>query len=273
MDGIALTARWTAAARARESARPDRIFDDPLASTLAGEQGFAMLDRAPRQVQDSPAVALRTRYFDDWLLRSAGERGPRQVVLVAAGMDARAFRLPWPEGVRLWEVDRAELLDLKRTLLDPTGDRPRCERCTVAADLAEPGWTARLRESGFEPGSPAVWLIEGLLQYLPEEAVDAVLAGVAEAAAPGSRLGADLLSADHVVQPWMREWLDSMKVSGRPWRFGTNEPEALLERHGWVVERVAEPGHEGAHFGRWPWPVVPRGVPGLTRTFYVTATR
>jgi methyltransferase (TIGR00027 family) len=273
MDGIALTARWTAASRARESARPDRLFDDALAATLAGDEGFALLDRTPRQARDNPYLPLRTRYFDDWLVRVTGELGLRQVVVVAAGMDTRAFRLPLPDGVRLWELDRPELLALKGTLLEAAGAEPRCERRTVAVDLAAPGWPDRLRDVGFAAGSPAAWVIEGLLQYLDEAAVDAVLARAAAAAAPGSHLALDVLSADYLVHPWMREYLASLKVSGRPWRFGTNEPEALLERHGWRVERVAEPGHDGANFGRWPWPVAPRAVPGLPRGFFATATR
>jgi methyltransferase (TIGR00027 family) len=273
MDGIALTARWTAASRARETERSDRLFDDPLAAALAGDQGFALFERTPRQARDNPYLPLRTRFFDDWALRATGEHGLRQVVMVAAGMDTRAFRLTWPDGVRLWELDRPDLLELKRTLLETANAEPRCERRVVAVDLAAAGWPDRLREAGFAPAFPAAFVVEGLLQYLSEDAVDSVLAQVAATAAPGSRLAVDVLSADYLVHPWMREYLASLKVSGRPWRFGTNEPEALLERHGWRIERVAEPGHEGANFGRWPWPAAPRAVPGLPRGFFATAVK
>jgi len=219
MDPVALTARWVAAVRARESGRADRPFDDPLAGPLAGAQGFAMLDGAPQQIRDNPYVPIRVRYFDDWALRVTGEHGVRQVVLVAAGLDTRAFRLDWPAGVSLWELDRPELLAEKEAALAEAAARPACER-----------------------------FVEGLLQYLAADEVD-------------------------LAHPWMREYLERLRISGRPWRFGTNDPEALVQRHGWRVERVAQAGEEGAGEGRWPWPVAPRHVAGLPRGFLVTAVR
>src|SRR5215207_6472776 len=104
MDSVGLTSRWVAAARARESERLDRLFDDPLAAALAGSEGFAWLDHMERaQPWGQPAlyVVVRTRFFDDFQLRASWATGARQVVLLAAGMDARAFRLDWPPGTRL----------------------------------------------------------------------------------------------------------------------------------------------------------------------------
>ncbi len=100
MDPVGLTSRWVAAARARESERLDRLFDDPLAAALAGPEGFAWLDdmeRAQPWGQPELYVVVRTRFFDDFLLRASWGAGTRQVVLLAAGMDARAFRMDWPE--------------------------------------------------------------------------------------------------------------------------------------------------------------------------------
>src|SRR3712207_6704512 len=116
MDPVGMTSRWVAAARARESQRPDRLFDDPLAVALAGPEGFAWLDDMERaQPWGQPALyaVVRTRFFDEFLLRASWGAGARQVVLLAAGMDARAFRLGWPPGTRLYELDRPEVINAK----------------------------------------------------------------------------------------------------------------------------------------------------------------
>ena len=122
MDPVGLTSRWVAAARARESERADRLFDDPLAAAFAGPEGFAWLDRLePVTLPGTPGpglgpglyVTVRTRFFDDFLVGASRSIGTRQVVLVAAGMDARAFRLDWSPGTRLYELDRPEVLPLR----------------------------------------------------------------------------------------------------------------------------------------------------------------
>src|SRR5215213_4613965 len=116
VDPVAQTSRWMAAARARESEHPYRLFDDPLASALAGPEGFAWLDRMePARSWGGPAlyVVVRTRFFDDFLAHASRDTGARQIVLLAAGMDARAFRLDWPVGTRLYELYRPEVLGIK----------------------------------------------------------------------------------------------------------------------------------------------------------------
>ena len=112
VDAVAWTACLAAAARAREDERPDHLFADPFAATLAGATGFAYLDRLANG--PTPYLAIRTRFFDDFLLTAVRGGDVRQVVLVAAGMDARAFRLPWPPGLALYELDQPEVLVLKR---------------------------------------------------------------------------------------------------------------------------------------------------------------
>lgn len=273
IDRVAQTSRWTAAARARESARPDRLFEDPLAGALAGPAGFALLDSEPAEARDNPYIAIRTRVFDDWLRGVTGGDGPGQVVLLGAGMDARAFRLRWPPGTSLWELDRPELLALKGELLDRTGAHPQCARRSVGVDLASGGWLERLGASGFDSTQPSVWLAEGFFEYWEEPVVDRLLATLLPLAAAGSHLGADFVSRDFLASPWMVSYLAMLEERGSPWRFGTNEPEVLLARHGWTATSVRQPGEEGANFGRWPWPVAPRSVPGLPHSFFVTAVR
>ena len=98
--------------------------------------------------------AIRTRFFDDWL-GEVGSQGIRQVVLVGAGMDTRAFRHAWPAGIRLWELDRPELLATKRQLLDGAEARPSCERTELGVGLTNDGWPEQLEQAGFHPGQPS----------------------------------------------------------------------------------------------------------------------
>jgi hypothetical protein len=139
MHPVAMTARGAAAQRARESERPDRLICDPWARALAGEEGFAMLElferRHPRIWDDAAqaCVAIHTRFFDEIARRISGE-GVRQVVLVGAGMDTRAFRLVWPVGTSLYELDRSELLDLKEEVLRRAGAQAGCRRVPLAVD-------------------------------------------------------------------------------------------------------------------------------------------
>ncbi len=156
MDPVAQTSRWMAAARARESERPDRLFDDPLAATLAGTEGFFWLDRMePTGGFGGPAlyVVVHTRFFDDFLLYACWGAGVRQIVLMAAGMDARAFRLDWPAGTRLYELDRPQVLAAKDDVLARVGAQPACERRTVGADLGRPSCRRRSWRPATTPGS------------------------------------------------------------------------------------------------------------------------
>src|SRR5215208_2665019 len=273
---VALTSRWIAAARANESARPDRLFNDPFAAALADgvgasspyQPGPAALDAATlRAIQafGVPYLAIRTRFLDDLLLGAAAE-GVRQVVLLAAGMDARAFRLPWPDGTALYELDRPEVLAAKDAAL--VGALPRCRRRALGADLADPSWPTALAGAGFDPRAPSAWLVEGLLMYLEEATARALLAAVAELASPGSALGADLVGAALFQSPIFRPWLALFAAQNAPLRFGTDAPEDLFAATGWRATAL-QPGEEGANYGRWLLPVVPRTVAGVPRSFLV----
>lgn len=274
IDAVATTARWTAAHRARERNLPDRLFDDPLALSLAGEAGMAMLAQAEQQGAHhglmAAYLAIRTRYLDDALLR-AGEDGIVQVVALAAGMDTRSFRLRWPSGSRVYEVDRPALLGLKEEILGQAAPHPSCERVAVGADL-EADWLPRLLEAGFRADQPTFWLIEGLFYYLEESAVNRILAQTAEASAPGSLLATDLVSASYLNAPWMRDVLGALEQQGMGWHSGTDDPERFFARHGWVAT-VVQPGDATANYDRWHLPVPPRSHLELPHTFLVTARR
>jgi len=278
-DPVSVTARFTAAVRARESARPDRLFDDPWAAALAGDEGVAFMNRLAEaaaaaggpNLRDNPYLAIRTRLLDDFLGQGVAETGARQVVILAAGLDTRAFRLTWPEGTRLYELDHADVLAAKQATMDAAGAIPRCQRRTIAVDLSKP-WAAPLEAAGFDRGRPSVWLVEGLFPYLDEGEVGTVLAACTALSVSGSRLACDIVGRSFLQSPFMRPHLDAMAREGAPWRFGTDAPEALFSAAGWDATAL-RPGDPGASFGRWPIPVYPRDTPGLPQAFIVFATR
>jgi methyltransferase (TIGR00027 family) len=264
-----------AAARARESERVDRLFCDPLAAALAGPEGFAWLKRMEFAAQsDGPGLypVIRTRFFDDFLLDACRRLGVRQVVLAAAGLDTRAFRLNWPPGTRLFEMDLPEVLDAKEGVIDKAGAKPTCERSTIRVDLRESSWPEALLGTGYQPASPSVWLIEGLLFYLTIAAVHGLLEKVGALTVAGSLLGLDVMNRGLFFSSGAWPMQAALARRGAPGRFGTNDPETLMAHHGWEAD-VTQPGEGGANFGRWSRPMVPREVPGLARSFLVKARR
>jgi methyltransferase (TIGR00027 family) len=277
MSPVALTSCWVAANRACETDSLVRLFDDPYAAPLAGEVGFALLAEAQKlrpgasATGPDPYLSIRTRFFDDALLRAVADPALRQVVLLAAGMDARSFRLAWPGGVTVYELDRDEVFDHKEAVLSGLNAEPACARRVVRADLAA-DWTGPLRQAGFDDSRPAVFLAEGLFVYLADELVEALFTALRRAARAGSWLGLDLVGAELLSSPYFRPLLEMLERLGCPWRFGTSEPERFLARYGWAAT-VTVPGEPEASYGRWPYPVAPPDMPGIPRSYLVTARR
>ncbi|WP_424887001.1 SAM-dependent methyltransferase [Streptomyces sp. XH2] len=246
LDPVARTARLTAALRARESERPDRLFSDVFAGRLAGESARALAD----QLGEVPAIAVRTRFFDDLLTGIAGAgEGLLQFVLLAAGMDTRAQRLPFPAGTTLYEVDRPELLRLKDALLADVPE-PVCRRVAVSADLAG-DWPRSLAQAGFRPGLPTCWLVEGLTQYLQEADVIRLFDRITGCSAPGSHLLAEFVAASVFRDAAARPMLDALAEQGAVWHYGTDEPLSLFAERGWKAESVPY-SEVGQAMGRWP---------------------
>src|SRR5262249_53159546 len=156
----------------------------------------------------------------------------RQVVLLAAGLDARAFRLPWGPGVHLFELDREEVLHTKEETLRRLGASPACTRHVVVADL-EGDWPELLSQAGFDRGAPAAFLLEGLLMYLEPEAVGVLLGKLQQVARPGSWLGVDFPDTSLLSSPSTKSFLEKFERLGCPWRFGTPDPEGVLRGYGW----------------------------------------
>ncbi len=280
LDAVERTALLTAALRAAETRRPDRIYADPFAAALAGDIGPELLAEihaatfpahAPRTLPSTPDYnAIRTRFFDDYLVSAAAEAGMNQVVLAPAGMDSRAYRLTWPAGLRYFEVDRPAVLEYKASRLADVA--PAVDHRTVAVDLTAPNWEADLTAAGYDPTAPSTWLLEGLLYYVPGDDAHRILDRVAGVLAPGSRIAADIVNAAALTLPNMRGLLDVFAGWGCPWLFGTDEPEDLFRQHGFAV-RAVQPGEPGADFGRWPDPVPPRSERAVRRVFFVHGKR
>ncbi|MFE5481842.1 class I SAM-dependent methyltransferase [Streptomyces sp. NPDC056527] len=268
MEAVSRTAQWTAAARALETEREDRLFADPYARTVADEIGFELLERYAG-AGTVPFLAIRTTYLDRAIVRAVEERGIRQVVFLAAGMDTRFFRLPWPDGVTVYELDRPALLQAKAKMLADEPLPAGRTRITVPVDLTQ-DWTGPLKEAGWKSDEPVLWVVEGLLFFLPEEAVRTLISTLSAHAAPGSVLLGDVISRAALENPLSRPFLSALREDGNPWLFGTEEPEALLVACGWDVREVRQPGEDGADFDRWPYPVPPRNVPRVPRSFLFT---
>jgi methyltransferase (TIGR00027 family) len=246
--GVGRTAVWTAGLRAAESARPDRLLDDPYAGAFVAAAGSSVAaETAVVPPGASEFLAIRTRFFDDQA-RAATAAGIRQIVLLAAGLDGRAFRLDWPAGVRLFELDLPEVFAFKEPVLASVDARPRCDRRTVAADLREP-WAGSLTAAGFDPGAATGWLAEGLLPYLSRPDGDRLLATVTDLAAPGSRTAVDYVEASGADRPAVRATADAIRQMGARLQLTVASPEVWLVTHGWRTGLYRVPAL-GEEYGR-----------------------
>jgi methyltransferase (TIGR00027 family) len=248
LSGVGGTALGAARARAWESGRPDRLFDDPYAAA------FTAAARTTERRAVSPGsqrarlafhVIIRTRFYDDYLL-TACAAGCRQVVLLAAGLDTRAYRMPWPAGVRLYELDLPDVLSFKDSVLSGQKAVAGCERTALPVDLRSE-WPARLTEAGFDPGVPTAWLVEGLIVYLTSEEADLLLTRVGELSAPGSRLSFERNNAASTIAEGDRAGIEGYAAL---WKGGLGQDTVdWLGRHGWRTE-VHELADVAASYGR-----------------------
>jgi methyltransferase (TIGR00027 family) len=180
------------------------IIDDPFAEPLVRAVGIKFFidmmdgvlqtspfgDVTPQRVQTMiDGMAVRTRFFDDYLL-GATATGIRQAVILASGLDSRAYRLEWPSGSVVYEIDQPAVIDFKTTTLIGLGAEPTATRRTVGIDLRG-DWPAALQAAGFDPSTPTAWLAEGLLIYLPPDAQDTLLDTITGLSAPGSTVATE----------------------------------------------------------------------------------
>jgi methyltransferase (TIGR00027 family) len=266
---VAATGLLVAAMRAEESARDDALFHDPFAERLAGDDGRRLLAESGAETgQSSAPVVVRTRLYDEALLLAHND-GISQVVILAAGMDARSYRLPWRDGATVYEVDQPQVIAIKGERL--AGERSRCRRVALGVDLAD-DWSKALESQGFDSSARTVWLVEGLLQYIDAQEVDRLFARVDALSAPGSVLLYDVVGKTLLEAPFLQATLKFMQKLGAPWVFGNDTPTALVEGRGWdaTVTDMAVPGNA---WGRWEHPAIPADVPDAPRGYFVEAMK
>ncbi|WP_151727247.1 class I SAM-dependent methyltransferase [Thermogemmatispora aurantia] len=270
---ISVTAFLKAAARAVESQRPDRLFDDPWAALLASREGFSILEKGEDR---GASIVVRTHYFDEWLQRLTHEEGLRQIVLPAAELDRRAFRLSWPPATRFFELDLPAVVLYKEARLQVHQAQPRCQRTILAVDLTSSNWENQLQQAGFQPALPSVWLVEGLFFYLPLEQTRQLLARLSRLAAPGSWLGFDAIQSAMLPSPLTSSRIQLTKKNGAPWIGAIDDPVALLASLGWQASFVPN-ARTGYEYGRAIFPfIAPAVLNAETEKLYhmlVTAKR
>ncbi|MEB3068006.1 class I SAM-dependent methyltransferase [[Mycobacterium] vasticus] len=257
--GATATAVATGRAMATRGNGIDRpLIHDPFAEPLVravGIDSFTRLATGELDVADladddqsgiarmATNMAVRTRFFDEFFL-DAGAAGIRQAVILASGLDARAYRLDWPAGTTVFEIDQSEVIEFKTRVLAAHGAQPTADRRPVPADLRD-DWPAALRASGFDPSQPTAWSAEGLLAYLPADAQDRLLDTITALSAPHSRCAIEnIAQLDEAGEDSARERMQESAARMRDHGvdldltelvyFGErNDAAEYLARHGW----------------------------------------
>ncbi len=266
-ESVGATALGVAAARAADTESDNPLINDPYARIFLDTVGDGVWNwyggpELPAEVveaePDMPQrmqslvsyFATRTKFFDTSFI-DATDAGIRQAVILAAGLDARSWRLPWPDGTTVYELDQDRVLDFKASTLHEHGAEPKANRVAVAVDLRH-DWPTALQQAGFDPSAPSVWSIEGLLMYLPAAAQDLLFDRIHELAAPGSRIAVEGLGPDFAVpelRAQRRERMDRIRdlmaktdsqievpTTDELWYFEEREDVGdWLRRHGWDV--------------------------------------
>ncbi|RDH75975.1 class I SAM-dependent methyltransferase [Mycolicibacterium moriokaense] len=230
-SSVGATATMVAAARALVTRIDGALISDPYAEPLVRAVGVDVFTRlATGQLEPSAFdiddekhggmdrmvdnMAVRTKFFDDFFV-DATAAGVRQVVILASGLDSRAYRLAWPAGTVVYEVDQPEVITFKTQTLADLGAEPTSERRVVGMDLRF-DWPAALKEAGFDPTQPTAWSAEGLLGYLPPDAQDRLLDTITGLSAPGSWLATE--SSPPLDQGDIDETRAKMQAAGDRWR-------------------------------------------------------
>jgi methyltransferase (TIGR00027 family) len=209
-SSVGVTATMVAAARAVATRGPNPLINDQFAEPLVRAVGVDFFTKMaggelmPDELDDdeakglrrfADAMGIRTEFFDNFFLdATAGSAdsaaGIRQAVILASGLDSRAYRLPWPAGTTIFEVDQPQVIEFKTAALAEQGAQPRADRRAVAVDLRD-DWPLSLAQAGFDPAQRTAWIAEGLLGYLPAGAQDRLLDQITDLSAPGSRFATE----------------------------------------------------------------------------------
>jgi methyltransferase (TIGR00027 family) len=194
-ESVGATALGVAMARAAESDCERPLFIDRYAQLFvdaAVERGWDSTDIGRHLPLVQGYTAARTKWFDEYFI-AAGANGIDQAVILAAGLDARAWRLPWISGSVVYEIDQPQVLAFKAETLDARNARPASSYRAVPIDLRA-DWPTALQEAGFDPSTPTAWSAEGLMPYLPAAGQDLLFERILELSAKGSRIAVETLS-------------------------------------------------------------------------------
>lgn len=261
-SSVGVTATGVAAARALASQGPDPLINDPFAEPLVkavGSEIFTKMLRGEVELDEQdPAfdrkrmadgMAVRTRYFDDFF-SAATDAGIRQAVILACGLDSRSYRLPWPAGTVVFEVDQPQVIEFKTRTLNDLGATPTADLRVVGIDLRN-DWLTALRAKGFDVAAPTAWIAEGLLLYLPPDAQDQLFDNIACLSAPGSRLATEFVPSTDIFSG------EQAKSRSERWRrLGVNVDMNELVYHG-------ERSHLIRYLEAGGWHVAAHTVPEL----------
>jgi methyltransferase (TIGR00027 family) len=264
---VGATALGVAAARAVETAGPNPLIRDDFAQTLVSSAGPAwarLADPELAWLDDDPDgqrahrlgidyQAVRTHFFDEYF-GNAVSAGIRQVVILAAGLDSRAYRLKWPQGAAVYEIDQPKVLGYKTGILESHGAVPTARRRPVPVDLRD-DWPAALAAAGFDRTQPTAWLAEGLLPYLPSDAQDRLFEMFTSLSAPGSQVAIEAfgMNSRSNSQRWLR-MRERLGLDVNVQALTYHEPDRSdaaqwLTDHGWQVN-VVNNRDEMARLGR-----------------------
>ncbi len=258
-SSVGATATMVAAGRAMATRDPRGLIDDPFAEPLVRAVGVelftnmmdgeldldAIENSSPVRMQAMiDGMAVRTRYFDDYFI-NATATGVRQAVILASGLDARAYRLPWPAGTVVYEIDQPRVIDFKTTTLADIGAQPTATRHAVPIDLRA-DWPTALKAAGIDTTAPIAWLAEGLLIYLPPEAQDRLFDHITALSVPGSTIATEFVpgivdfDADRVREmsgPFKEHGVD-IDMASLVYAGERNHVLDYLKDNGWGVEGV-----------------------------------
>jgi methyltransferase (TIGR00027 family) len=293
-SSVGATATMVAAARALASRAPEPLITDPFAEPLVRAVGIEFFTKIldgeiPLAESDDSRVidllAVRTKFFDEFFLTATGggnsadeaAAGIRQAVILASGLDSRAYRLPWPSGTVVFEIDQQTVIDFKTGTMSALGATPGAEHRPVAVDLRE-DWPAALRANGFDETRPTAWSAEGLLAYLPPEAQDRLFDEITALSAKGSRVGTEYhpegaaaIAERNRVMP--QQWKDrgfDLDLAALMYQGERNPASEYLARHGWRVSTQTREQLFAAYGREMP---TDDGSSALRKTIAVTAIR
>ncbi len=284
VSSVGYTALLVAGWRALHAVSPQPLVRDDYARVFiaASQDPYLAATLAnPGTSEDEMAFprlyGVQTRFFDDFFV-AAGAAGVRQAVIVAAGLDSRAYRLEWPQGTTVFEVDLPKVLEFKARVLSEHGAAAKARRVEVAADLRT-DWSRALEAAGFDPETPSAWSVEGVLPYLTDEAQNTLFTRISGLSAPGSRIATGALGArlDHQQLEALEAAHPGVNVSGDvDFSALTYEPQTdpaeRLAAHGWAVEPVRNTLDLQAGYGMTP-PDIDVKIDAFMRSQYITATR